>query len=51
MKHLGFEYSSRQGAKNAKFGKEIFFLCELCVPSAGLRACFAGDIPIILLAA
>jgi hypothetical protein len=39
MKHLGFGYSSRQGAKNATFG-QLFFLCGLCV--------FAGDIPILL---
>jgi hypothetical protein len=45
MKHLGFGDSSRQGAKSAKFGKEILFLflCELCV--------FAGDTPILLVAA
>jgi hypothetical protein len=44
MKHLGFGYSSRQGAKNAKFGQILFlFLCALCV--------FAGDIPILLVAA
>jgi hypothetical protein len=43
--HLGFGYSSRQGAKNAKFGQKILFLflCGLCV--------FAGDIPIVLVAA
>jgi hypothetical protein len=44
MKHLGFGYPSRQGAKNAKFGQILFlFLCGLCV--------FAGDIPILLVAA
>jgi hypothetical protein len=39
MKHLGFGYSSRQGAKKAKFGQIFFlFLCGLCG--------FAGDTPI-----
>jgi hypothetical protein len=48
-KNLSLEDSSRQGAKSAKVGQQFFAAPStkdmLCVPSARLRTCFAGDIP------
>jgi D-3-phosphoglycerate dehydrogenase len=39
---IGLGYSSRQGAKNAKFGNLFSFFAA---PSTWLRTCFAGDNP------